>query len=104
MNKIYASIKENTNPQAPPKIHLILDLESIQEASGVTELQQDPSQLFKTCDIIEIVQNLARVAGRQHLGSMSLTDYNPIIEDQRTGRSIAMIFYHLCIGLCQHKI
>lgn len=42
----------------------------------------------------------ASILGRKHLGSISVTDYNPIIEDQRTGRMIAEFFYNTCVGIC----
>ena len=86
------------------KLHLHIDLESIFEADGVSVYTPEQEALytkFKALEISKIVQDMA-VQGK--ISSMSITDYNPIAEDQRTGRLVATIFYQLCIGICQNKM
>jgi hypothetical protein len=41
---------------------------------------------------------MARILGRDRMGSLSISDYNPVIEDNRTGRLIASIFYYFTLG------
>ena len=81
-----------------------LDMESVLEAEGVTELKQKEKQLIRTIDLIKIFQNMARILGRDRMGSLSISDYNPVIEDNRTGRLIASIFYYFTLGFVQFKI
>lgn len=42
--------------------------------------------------------------GRKRLAGISVTDYNPIIEDQRTGRMLAQFFYRVCLGFAIHNL
>ena len=101
------------------KIHIHLDLEAVKEADGVTqvEAQLDPSvshfgaksiipddtPMFKAKDIVTLAQYLTRTIPREKFGGLSISDYNPIIEDQKTGRIVALIFYNLVLGICQQK-
>ena len=77
-----------------------IDIESIFEADGVSVYTPEEESLkskFKALEISKIVQDMA---AQGKISSMSITDYNPIAEDQRTGRLVATIFYQLCIGIC----
>ena len=58
--------------------------------------------MYDAVHMARLIKLTASIMGRKHLGSISVTDYNPIIEDQRTGRMIAEFFYHACIGICQY--
>ena len=58
---------------------------------------------FDAVHLFRVLKLSSCILGRKHLGSLSVTDYNPIIEDQRTGRMMAEMFYNVCIGLCQHE-
>ena len=58
------------------------------------------NDMFDAVHLARLLKMTASIMGRKHLGSISVTDYNPIIEDQRTGRMIAEFFYHVCIGIC----
>ena len=83
-----------------PKIHLHIDLESVREAEGVTNIQSNSvinknllnlasssTSSFRTKDkydavhLARVLKMSASILGRKHLGSISVTDYNPIIED-----------------------
>lgn len=59
--------------------------------------------MFDAVHLARLLKMTASIFGRKHLGSISVTDYNPIIEDQRTGRMIAEFFYHVCIGICMYE-
>ena len=103
-----------------PKVHLHIDLESVREAEGVTNIQHESNppnknllsllaetsmkkntnDMYDAVHISRLLKMSASILGRKHLGSISVTDYNPTIEDQRTGRMIAEFFYHLCVGIC----
>ena len=49
-------------------------------------------------DAIEIAQ----VSGRDpRVKLMDLSEFNPLIEDHRTGRLTASVFYYFCIGVAQ---
>lgn len=123
MSSLLAQIKEKYKeyefPDVPkddpkstpqlPKVHLHIDLESVREADGVTNKQapkvsSSASQsMFDAVHLFRVLKLSSSSLGRKHLGSLSMTDYNPIIEDQRTGRMMAEMFYNICIGLCQHE-
>ena len=90
--------------KAGSKIHIGVDMESLEEAEGVTELQNNDGGMFRAEDVLSILQTSVRQLPREMIGSMSFSDYNPIIEDQKTGRLIATMFYYVCIGICQHYI
>ena len=79
-------------------------MESIEEAEGVTEMQSDEGGMFRAEDVLKMLQQSVRQMPREMIGSISISDYNPIIEDQKTGRLIATLFYYVCIGICQHYI
>ena len=85
----------------------MIDLESVEEAQGVTQLFKDWGKIpgfnhknIKSGDLVQFVQRNAASLGRQRLGSISISDFNPVVEDQKSGRLIATLFYYLCIGLC----
>ena len=60
--EMWANASGDDEPK--PKIHVALDLESVAGADGVTDPATDKSDLFKANEVIEIVQNIAKVAGR----------------------------------------
>ena len=89
-----------------PKIHLHIDLESVREAEGVTNRQNEtitvkdsnflsltatgqgspipqtkPNDMFDAVHLARLLKMSASIMGRKYLGSISVTDYNPIIED-----------------------
>ena len=84
------------------RIHIAIDLESVREAEGVTERPEDLSDLYEASAIANFLLMAAKTLGRERLASISLTDYNPIINDQ-TGRLIAEFFYRVCLGLSMHQ-
>ena len=94
------------------KLHVHIDLESVAEADGVTEPQNtkefsmltSKSAQFSTLEMCEIVQLSVKQLGREKFGGVSISDFNPILEDQRTGRCVGQIFYQMCLGICQNKI
>lgn len=71
------------------------------EADGVTEpkvtkdfsLLTTPTAQFKTLELCDIVQESVKQLGREKFGGVTITDFNPILEDQRTGRCVGQIFY-----------
>ena len=79
-------------------------MESIVEADGVTSLKPESElkNMYSGYQVAKFIQESAKVLGRQRLASISITDYNPIIEDQRTGRMMAEFFYRLCLGLAMN--
>ena len=123
MGSLLAEIKEEYKKQVPvdfkgqlPKVHLHIDLESIREAEGVTARQgcsnllkvpldssTGSNPMYDAVHLSRLLKMSASILGRKHLGSVSVTDYNPIIEDQRTGRMLSEFFYNLCIGICQYE-
>ena len=104
-------LKPLLEQNAPGKMQIHIDLESVKEADGVTEPRQASlgafgalnSSLvnqFNIKDVCQVLQIASQKLGRDKLGGISVSDFNPIIEDQRTGRCVAHMFYMLCIGIC----
>ena len=65
------------------KLHIAIDLESIVEADGVTSLKPESTlkTMFSAFKVAMFIQDSARSLGRERLAGVSITDYNPIIED-----------------------
>ena len=85
------------------RVHVAIDLESVREAEGVTERKDDVSDLYEASAIAKFLLEAAKTLGRDKLASISITDYNPILEDQRTGRMLTEFFYRICLGLSMHQ-
>ena len=60
---------------------MAIDLESVCEAEGVTERKEDVSDLYKASAIAKFLLDAAKTLGRDKLASVSITDFNPIMED-----------------------
>ena len=65
--------------------------------------QSPENDMYDAVHLARLLKMSASLLGRKHLGSISITDYNPTVEDQRTGRLIAEFFYQVCIGICQYE-
>ena len=85
------------------RVHVAIDLESVRGAEGVTERKDDVSDLYEASAIAKFLLEAAKTLGRDKLTSISITDYNPILEDQRTGRMLTEFFYRICLGLSMHQ-
>ena len=47
---------------------------------------------------------IARIAGKNSkVALFDLSEYNPVIEDERTGRLAAAMFYYFCLGVASRK-
>lgn len=103
--------------QQAAKVLIHIDMESISEADGVTEFLPDTETeacfgsfniqphcpKFRAFDICNIVQMCARVLPREKLGCVSVSDFNAVVEDQKTGHIICQMFYNVVLGICQQK-
>lgn len=73
------------------------DLDSVRDAPGVS------------CPAIHGLSSsnalsIAQIAGRHPAVTLfDLSEYNPIIEDERTGRLAVAMFYYFCLGFASRK-
>lgn len=80
-------------------MHIHIDLESIEEASGTTQYLTHPK--IEAQKVVSWLEEAAKILQRNNLGSVSITDYNPVVEDNITGRLISEFFYYFCLSLAK---
>jgi hypothetical protein len=51
--------------------------------------------------VVSWLEEASTILKRNNLGSVSITDYNPVVEDNITGRLISEFFYYLCLSLAK---
>ena len=89
-----ATLKANTSQ----KIHLCFNIESVENAIGVSANCTNGG--LKTEEAIQIMFDAGyELAGQ--LVSVDLSEYNPCVEDWRTGRLAVTLFYYFALGLAK---
>ena len=80
-----------------PSVFVSFDLDSVSSAQGVS----CPSAIgLGASDALAI----AEIAGRHPAVSLfDLSEYNPLIESEQTGRLAAALFYFFCLGFVSRK-
>jgi hypothetical protein len=79
-------------------VHISLNLENIEGLKGVSS--NCLSGGISTEDAVEMVYQAGLRLGQAGiLASVDLSEYNPYVEDQQTGRFASTIFYYLVLGL-----
>ena len=79
-------------------VHLSLNMECIEGLRGVST--NCLSGGISTEDAVEMVFEASYRLGKEGiLGSIDITEYNPYVEDQTTGRYVATLFYYIALGL-----
>lgn len=78
-------------------IFISFDLDSVSDAPGVS----CPAVIgLSARDALSI----AEISGRHPAVELfDLSEYNPVIESEKTGRLAAAIFYHFCLGFASRK-
>ena len=75
-------------------------MESIEGLKGVSS--NCLSGGIATEDAVQMVFEAGHRLGKVGiLTSVDISDYNPFVEDQQTGRFTATLFYYLILGLAQ---
>ena len=81
-------------------MHLSINLESIEGLKGVST--NCLSGGLPTEDVVEMCYQAGLRLGRiDILKSVDISEFNPYVEDQQTGRYAATLFYYLVLGLSQ---
>lgn len=80
-----------------PSIFVSFDLDSVRDAPGVS----CPSIHGLTS---HNALSIAEISGRHPAVTLfDLSEYNPVIEDERTGRLAVSMFYYFCLGFASRK-
>jgi arginase family enzyme len=80
------------------KIHLSLNLECVESMIGVSS--SCISGGFTTLDMISLFYETGKQLGTL-VASIDVCEYNPCVEDWRTGRQLAAFFYYFALGLSE---
>jgi formiminoglutamase len=81
--------------ELPGDLFVSFDLDSVRGSDAPGVSCASPSGL-----IAQEAMELAFEAGKcPRVRVFDLSEYNPLIEDYRTGRLVAMMFYYFCMGL-----
>jgi formiminoglutamase len=97
-NGFEAQWKESLAGIKGKRVHVSLNLESIDGAVGVSSNCLNGG--FKTEEAVQMMFELG------HLGdlvSIDLSEYNPCVEDWRTGRLAVTLFYYFALGLAEKR-
>jgi len=57
-----------------------------------------PDSGFHTEEILEIIKSASKSS---KIAAVDVSDYNPFVEDQSTGRFLATLFYYFALGLSE---
>ena len=76
------------------------NLESLEDAIGVSANCVNGG--FKTDEAIKMMFDLGSQLG-SHIISIDMCEYNPCVEDWRTGRLAVTLFYYFVLGLQKSK-
>ncbi len=80
------------------KIHLSFNIEAIENAVGVSANCLNGG--LKTEEALQIMFDAGNELSEQ-LVSVDLSEYNPCVEDWRTGRLAISLFYYFTLGLAK---
>lgn len=81
-------------------VHLTLNLEAIEGLKGVST--NCLSGGIPTEDAVQICYETGFKLGRASiLTSVDISEFNPFVEDQQTGRFAATLFYYVTLGLAK---
>ena len=95
-NNVLDKLLQTTNDKH--LVHLSINLETIEGLRGVST--NCLSGGISTEDCVAMCFTAAYKLGKQGiLGSIDISEYNPYVEDQQTGRYVATLFYYLALGL-----
>lgn len=93
-------IEKIVKDQNPDQIYLSINVENIEGAVGVTANTTVGG--FTTEEAIEICYLAGLKLGK--LVAIDINEYNPYVEDWRTGRLVATMFYYFILGLAQRLL
>ena len=79
------------------QVYLSLNLETVETAVGVTT--NCTAGGLSSEEAIEICYLAGKYS--QKIVAVDLSEYNPFVEDWRTGRLVASMFYYFSMGLSQ---
>lgn len=81
-------------------VHLSLNLECIESLTGVSA--SCVSGGFTNTDMICLFYETGKQLGAAGIiASVDVCEYNPCVEDWRTGRQLAAFFYYFALGLSE---
>ena len=96
--KIWAETLASLKANPAQKIHLCFNIESVENAIGVSANCTNGG--IKTEEAIQIMFDTGYELVDQ-LVSVDLSEYNPCVEDWRTGRLTVTLFYYFALGLAK---
>jgi len=97
-NSLLDNLTSQASTGTKQMVHISLNLESIEGLKGVSS--NCLSGGISTEDAVEMVYQAGLRLGQAGiLASVDLSEYNPYVEDQQTGRFAATLFYYLTLGL-----